>query len=156
MSIDRKNYFPLPVLIKLTINWSNKIQSMKVFICGPPRVNWDWEEKFSKVKKFNISVFSSDGGLYWIEGQKAVSSSWWVLHRVFNFDIDIHQYSQYLDKVCTMNSLYLKLERLSTKIFTDGWFYGSLQIIDHTSAQILSGEMMSKCSSLVCTLKALS
>ena len=77
--------FPLPVLIKLTINWSNKIQSMKVFICGPPRVNWDWEEKFSKVKKFNISVFSSDGGLYWIEGQKAVSSSWWVLHRLLQF-----------------------------------------------------------------------
>lgn len=63
--LTEKNYFPLPVLIKLTINWSNKIQSMKVFICGPPRVNWDWEEKFSKVKKFNISVFRRRFVLNW-------------------------------------------------------------------------------------------
>ena len=150
MSIDRKK-FSLPVLIKLTINWSNKIQSMKVFVCGPPRVSWDWEENFSKVKKLNISVFSSDGGLYWIEGQKGsehqlVGADCWT--EFYNFDINIHKYSQYLDKVCTMNSLYLKLECLYT---LTGGLMGpcksyTTQVLG-ISAPILGGENMSKCSS---------
>jgi len=106
--LTEKNYFPLPVLIKLTINWSNKIQSMKVFICGPPRVNWDWEEKFSKVKKFNISVFRRRFVLNW----RAKGSEQQL--------VGAEQSSSILT-----SSTYINIHN----IFIDGWFYGSLQII---------------------------